>query len=127
MKVLDQAFEFIIIDAPPSAVVADAAVYAKCADAALYIVRQDYARFNDIIDGIDLLADTRVPLIGCVLNDAVAGFSRNYGYGYGYGAKHSSKGKAKNRMPFKQRAWLFLDDLIHRRRRNPYNYYSEDE
>ena len=97
---LKQYADLLIIDAPPSAVVADAAVYAKFSDAVIYVVRQDYARYNDIINGVELLSDTKVRIMGCVLNDAVAGLARsysysyanNYGYGYGYGYGYDGYG-----------------------------------
>lgn len=106
IQMFKQYADLIIIDAPPSAVVADAAVYAKFSDAVIYVVRQDYARYNDIINGVELLSDTKVKIMGCVLNDAVAGFSKNYsysyannyGYGYGYGYGYDGYGYGEEEL-----------------------------
>ena len=49
-----------------------------------------------------------------------------YGYGYGYGRSKSKKGKNKN-MSVGQQLWLMADDMIHKRKRNPYSYYAEEE
>ena len=88
LEAIREGTDIMIIDSPPCAVVADAAVYARHVDGAVMVIRQDYAKFNDIITGVELLNDSKLRLIGCVLNRFVAGVTRSgysYGYGYGYG------------------------------------------
>ena len=143
-----QQYDFIIIDTSPVGQVPDALSLVADTDITIFVIRCLQTSKSFCSQTLEALEEDYAGKIHLVLSDIpTEGFhsgygygygygygkrsygygSYGYGYGYGYGAKHSSKGKAKNRMPFKQRAWLFLDDLIHRRRRNPYNYYSEDE
>lgn len=87
--------DYVILDTPPCAILSDAMNIAEYADAAVFIVRQDYARINDILEGVQNLYDEELPICGCVLNSAEVGitgygYSRSYGYGrygYGYGDK----------------------------------------
>lgn len=141
-----QQYDFIIIDTSPVGQVPDALSLVADTDITIFVIRCLQTSKSFCSQTLEALEEDYSGKIHLVLSDIPTegfhsgygygygyGYGKrsygygSYGYGYGYGAKHSSKGKAKNRMPFKQRAWLFLDDLIHRRRRNPYNYYSEDE
>ena len=76
----------MIVDTPPSAILSDAAVISQYVDGALFVVRQDYAKVDEILEGIESLSDTGIPIMGCVLNAAEVGIT-GYGYGndYGYG------------------------------------------
>lgn len=89
------AYDYVLIDTPPSAVVSDAAILLQYTDGYLYVVRQDYARTSQILEGIDLLSDSRVPAIGCILNDVEQGVTgygsyNNSYYSYGYKSRHYS-------------------------------------
>ena len=77
--------DYVIIDAPPSAVVSDASLIARITDGCVYVVRQDYAGIDTLREGMEMFSGTGCKLLGCVLNHAEAGGS-GYGYGrYGYG------------------------------------------
>lgn len=77
--------DYVIIDAPPSAIVSDASLIARYADGCVYVVRQDYAEINTLREGMEMFIGTGCKLLGCILNHAEAGGS-GYGYGrYGYG------------------------------------------
>lgn len=77
--------DYVIIDAPPSAVVSDASLIARITDGCVYVVRQDYAGIDTLREGMEMFSGTGCKLLGCVLNHAEAGRS-GYGYGrYGYG------------------------------------------
>lgn len=82
--------DFVIIDAPPSAVVSDSSLIARIADGCVFVVRQDYAGIDTLREGMEMFNGTGCKLLGCVLNHAEAGGS-GYGYGryrygrYGYG------------------------------------------
>ena len=77
--------DFIIVDAPPSAIVSDASLIARNADGCVFVVRQDYAGIDTLREGMEMFSGTGCKLLGCVLNHAEAGGS-GYGYGrYGYG------------------------------------------
>lgn len=78
-------YDYIIVDTPPAAMMADASVVAAYMDALLYVIRQDFAKVSHISEGIGLLTDSDIEILGCVLNFAEPGLGR-YGYGkYGYG------------------------------------------
>lgn len=77
--------DYVIIDAPPSAIVSDASLMARYADGCVFVVRQDYAGIDTLREGMEMFSGTGCKLLGCVLNHAEAGGS-GYGYGrYGYG------------------------------------------
>ena len=77
--------DYVIIDAPPSAIVSDASLIARFADACIFVVRADYAGIDTLREGMEMFSGTGCKLLGCVLNHAEDG-GRGYGYGrYGYG------------------------------------------
>ena len=83
---LHEKCDYVIIDAPPSAVVSDASLIARLCDGCVYVVRQDYASINMLREGMEMFSGTGCKLLGCVLNHAEAGGGYGYGrYGYGYG------------------------------------------
>ena len=81
-----EKYDFVIIDAPPSAVVADASLISRLCDGCVYVVRQDFASINTLREGMEMFYGTGCKLLGCILNHAEAGSGYGYGYGrYGYG------------------------------------------
>lgn len=85
---LKEQADYVIVDAAPCGILSDAVALGRIADCTLYVVKQNCANLNQIIDGIEKLASSRVRIAGCIFNDVFAGFS-GYGYGYGYGAGYS--------------------------------------
>ena len=84
MHKLRDRCDYVIIDAPPSAIVSDASLIARYTDGCVFVVRQDYAGIDTIREGMEMFSGTGCKLLGCVLNHADAG--GGYGYGrYGYG------------------------------------------
>lgn len=92
MEHLAKLADCVIFDTPPSAVVSDAAMMAQYVQGAIYVVRQDYAKVDKVLEGVEMLASTGVHFTGCILNDAVVGIT-GYGYGYGYGYGRYGYGK----------------------------------
>lgn len=88
-------FDLIILDTPPCGILADASDLAGVAESAVIVVRRDYASKGQILDGVMILNDSKMDVVGCVLNGAGSGDSYGYysyysygkyGYGrYGYG------------------------------------------
>ena len=72
---------------PPAALLADAAEVAELADGAILAIRQNYAPRHKILECAQILSDSKLPIIGCVMNYVAGGSSGSgyYGYGYGYG------------------------------------------
>lgn len=94
-EMLDQlraAFDYVILDTPPTAMLSDASTIAAHADAAIYVVRQDFARIERIAEGMETLSQAHLPIMGIVLNGmetsahSYGGYHR-YAYGRygGYG------------------------------------------
>ena len=101
LKSLRDKYDYVIIDAPPSAIVSDASLIARFADGCVFVVRQDYAGVDVLREGMEMFTGTGCRLLGCVLNHAEAGGGYGYGrygygrYGYGrYGYGKSGYGKA---------------------------------
>lgn len=143
-----EEYDYIIMDTSPIGQVPDALSIVADTDITIFVIRCLQTSKSFCSQTLEALEEDYAGKIHLVLSDIpTEGFhsgygygygygygkrsygygSYGYGYGYGYGESKSSKGKKKNRMSVKQQIWIFLDNLIHRRRRNPYNYYSEDE
>jgi capsular exopolysaccharide synthesis family protein len=88
------AYEYIIIDTPPMAIVTDAFVISEMVDHTLFLVRQNYTP-KDLLRTIeDFYASGKVKNISLVLNDIYRsgpGYGYGYNYGYGYGYSYSNK------------------------------------
>ena len=80
-----KVFDVVILDTPPAALLADASELAVLADGALMTVRQNYASRSQIMEGAQILSDSHLPLLGCVLNSASSRSPYGGYYGYGYG------------------------------------------
>lgn len=81
---LSEEAEYVIVDTPPCTMMSDASIIANLVQGVVMVVRQDYARIERIVSGVENLADSGATLIGYVLNGTEAGIT-GYGYGYGYG------------------------------------------
>lgn len=68
VKALEKKMDYVILDSAPIGLLTDSSVLAQYADGALYIVKNDYARADDILEGMEHLADSKTYIIGCVLN-----------------------------------------------------------
>ena len=78
-----------------------AAEVAELADGAILAIRQNYAPRHKILECAQILSDSKLPIIGCVMNYVAGGSSGSgyYGYGYGYGGYgygYGSYGKGKD-------------------------------
>ena len=78
-------YDYVILDTPPCSLMADASEIAEYADGALMVIRQNFAARDQILDGVQSLAESGLPLMGCVLNGVHSSLSYGYGYGYGKG------------------------------------------
>lgn len=70
--------DYVIVDAPPSAVLADAAVVSPLTDGVLYVVKQDYASTDDVLRGTENVTADGTPLIGMVMNAGRTGETGTY-------------------------------------------------
>ena len=82
-------FDYVIVDTPPCSLLVDAAELSDLADCALMVIRQDYATRSQILEGVKLLTDNGMPVLGCAINGVSGNLaSRGYRYGNGYGYGH---------------------------------------
>lgn len=93
MEACRKVFDYMILDTPPAALLVDASELAAFADGALLTVRQNYASRAQIMEGAQVFADCKLPVIGCVLNYASSRspYGGYYGYGYGYGSAYGEQ------------------------------------
>lgn len=103
------AFDYVILDTPPCAMMADAADIGEYADAALLTVRFDFAARQQIQEAVQTLSDNEKPILGTVFNmanprkgkGAFGGYYGNYGTYGTYGA-YGSYGRDSHRKEEKE-------------------------
>ncbi|HHZ06099.1 MAG TPA: polysaccharide biosynthesis tyrosine autokinase [Clostridiales bacterium] len=90
LKTLNNAFDYIIIDAPPVGLVSDAIALQDEIDSFAFVVRHDYEKVKQIQDALESFDTSRIYMLGCIYNRAssILGAVENNRYGYktyGYG------------------------------------------
>lgn len=68
IDVVSNVSDYVILDSPPVGLLTDASVLGQFADCAMFIVKKDFAKSQHIMDGMEHLAESSIPVIGCVLN-----------------------------------------------------------
>lgn len=68
IEVLEKKVDIVILDSAPAGMLTDAGVLAQYADSAIFVIKKDYAGTSHIMDGLEELAESRVHLIGGILN-----------------------------------------------------------
>ncbi|MDQ1711627.1 MAG: tyrosine-protein kinase [Frankiaceae bacterium] len=93
MAQMEQAYDVVVVDAPPLLPVTDAAVIATLTSGAILCVRVGKVRREQVRRAMEALAAVDAAVLGCVLTMAPTRGrgSYAYGYGYGYDTKDSSK------------------------------------
>ncbi len=95
IKQLKLDYDYIIVDAPPCALVSDPITIAGVVDSTILVVKQDTVRTTRIKHALDSLYSVNANVLGCVLNSAASGIT-GYGYYYGgYGYAYSRYGYKK--------------------------------
>ncbi|GAA4229556.1 non-specific protein-tyrosine kinase [Streptosporangium album] len=92
---LTEAYDMVIIDAPPLLPITDAAALAAICDGTLLIARYGRTRREHVVRVAELLSSINARLVGAVLNFAPARNRQEYGYGYGYGYESDAEVKSK--------------------------------
>lgn len=62
-------YDYIIVDAPPAAVVSDPAVLSRVCDGALLVVRQNFSTHQDVLEAKSNLLKVDTNIMGVILND----------------------------------------------------------
>ncbi len=76
--------DFVILDTAPCGMLADATALAQYVDGAIYVVKQDYAKVDRILEGLEQLNESKIDILGCILNGVESSLTGSYG-GYNYG------------------------------------------
>ena len=97
-KEAQQAFDYIIIDTPPVALVTDAILISQYANANIFMIRQKYSSKHvfDLMNSAQV--KQKMQHVNILVNDLKIpkyygysyGYAYGYGYGYGYGYKEKS-------------------------------------
>ena len=98
LDMLEEHFDYVICDTPPSTVVSDAAVLSRAIDGVLLVIRQNFSSTQQVKSAVQSLQDVDANIFGCVLNQydltsdrkksrSKYGYYGNYHYTYGYGEK----------------------------------------
>jgi polysaccharide biosynthesis transport protein len=86
-----EAFDFVIIDGPPTLGLADAPLLAAAGGSALFVVEAGKTRTRAAIEALNRLEATGTRIVGASLTKSqenTGGYGRyGYGYGYGYGTR----------------------------------------
>jgi len=93
---LKQAYDYVILDTPPAAIISDASAIARYAEACVYVVRQDQTRIEHIAEGMEALNMVHLPILGVVLNCSKAS-GRSYGDYHGYYGGYGNYGASAKR------------------------------
>lgn len=68
IEALKSKTDIVILDSAPAGMLTDAGVLAQYADSAVFVVKKDYAGTSHIMDGLEELAQSRIHVIGGILN-----------------------------------------------------------
>ncbi|NVY96210.1 CpsD/CapB family tyrosine-protein kinase [Lactobacillus sp. DCY120] len=90
LKLVSQAFDLVILDAPPVMSVTDAQIIASRTDATIIVAPYGIAQKNMLLETRNLLEKVHANIIGVVMN-RVPEAARRSQYGYYYGSYYTSK------------------------------------
>lgn len=81
---LREAYDVVVVDAPPLLPVADAAVLGRLADGVLLVVRHGRTGHDQVRAAVDRIDQVSATLFGTVLSMSPRRTAARYGYGYEY-------------------------------------------
>ena len=100
VRTMGEAFDFVVIDAPPVGMVIDAAEIAKSCDGSVLVLEYNKTHQRALAEAKDQMERTGTPILGAVLNKVTMdrlSTKKYYSYGgkYGYGryGKYGKYGK----------------------------------
>lgn len=68
IDILADNTDYVILDSAPAGVLTDAGLLAQYADSVVFVVKKDYARADHILDGMEEVAESRLHVVGGILN-----------------------------------------------------------
>lgn len=94
-----QSYDYAIIDTPPVNAYVDAAIIASRVDACVMVVREGYARREQVTYAAEQLRKADANILGLCMNYCEGHTSYGYGYGYGYGKYYGSSAPTQEQQP----------------------------
>lgn len=85
LTILNEKYDYVIIDTPPIGLVTDGVILMQYADANLYIVRHNYSKIKSLSVVNNIFKNKNISNLNIVINDYTQNEGYGYGYGYGYG------------------------------------------
>ncbi len=70
IKLVSQWADYVILDCAPAGLLTDAVILAKHADGVIFVVRKDLAKVDFIMESLENLASSHIPVLGGILNGA---------------------------------------------------------
>ena len=92
-KVLNNHYDYVIVDSPPVLPVSDTMVIAQATDYLFYVVRSDVTRLLSLMSGVKKLKNINKKLDGFILNDLDTSKHSYYGYYYQQNYYYSGEDK----------------------------------
>ena len=68
IEAVQEKVDYVILDSAPAGLLTDAGVLAQYADSAIFVIKRDFASTTHIMEGLEELSESRVHLIGGILN-----------------------------------------------------------
>lgn len=65
---LKDKMDYVILDSAPVGLLTDAGVLAQYADGGVFVIKKDFAKVDHILNAIKHLAESKIHMLGCVLN-----------------------------------------------------------
>ena len=92
---LAQAFDMVLLDAPPVGMVVDSAVMAKHCDGAVLVIEHGKRRKAEVVDAVKQIRQSGCPVLGCIINRVSlrTRSERKYYKNHYYSYSHYSKGE----------------------------------
>ena len=67
MDDLGQQYDFVIIDGPQSSVLSEISLLGELSDACIYVVRRNFAKINEVYEGVETFEGADCRFLGCVM------------------------------------------------------------
>lgn len=95
---LDQRYDMVFIDTPPSGMLSDAAILSKLVDGVVFVVREQTVSRRMVKDVVFRLQQVGAPLLGVVVNDVdLKGRASKYKYYYEYRYRYDERPENDNK------------------------------
>ncbi|KNZ42028.1 polysaccharide biosynthesis tyrosine autokinase [Acetobacterium bakii] len=69
MPLLENEFDYVVIDSPPAFILSDAAMWSKYVDGVMLVVRQEESGLDMLIKTTNILEGVGANIVGCILSD----------------------------------------------------------